>query len=255
MSIYRSEQFKGEGNPNFGKRYTCKKISDKVRQRWNNKEWVGKELYNRKVILKNNYKRRGKTHSDKTERETKNCLLCDTKFTARKKENKIFCSRKCVDISLIKKIYKMCEGCGKNIFVLPQVKHCSMKCYIINNIGCKRPETRKKMRISHIKRIERNGGISVGMGKYETEILDFIEKQLNIKLERQYRCIGYFIDGYNEEHNLVIEVDEKAHYKDSKLIEKDIIRQSEIQKELGCNFIRIKDDYIKIIRGENGIGI
>jgi hypothetical protein len=53
--------------------------------------------------------------------------------------------------------------------------------------------------------------------------------------------LGYYLDGYDKEKNVVIEIDEKHHFnKDGSLKNKDIIRQKEIEKLLGCNFIRIK---------------
>ena len=86
--------------------------------------------------------------------------------------------------------------------------------------------------------------MSVNTGKHETQIIDFVEKQLGIKFERNHKFYGYFIDGYNYEHKLAIEVDEKHHfYADGSRKKKDIERQSYLQNKLNCNFIRIKDGY------------
>jgi len=55
--------------------------------------------------------------------------------------------------------------------------------------------------------------------------------------------LGYWVDGYDEENNVVIEFDEIKHFhKNGKLKEKDINRQCEIMKFLKCKFIRIKYD-------------
>lgn len=55
----------------------------------------------------------------------------------------------------------------------------------------------------------------------------------------------YFLDGYDKDNNIVYEYDEKSHYdSNGNLKEKDIIRQNNIIKELGCKFIRIKEDEI-----------
>lgn len=53
--------------------------------------------------------------------------------------------------------------------------------------------------------------------------------------------LGYYLDGYDKEKNVVIEIDESHHFnKDGSLKKRDIIRQEKIEKLLGCKFIRIK---------------
>lgn len=55
---------------------------------------------------------------------------------------------------------------------------------------------------------------------------------------------GYFVDGYDKEKNIVFEYDEKQHYKDvykNILKQRDIDRQNEIIKELGCKFFRYNE--------------
>lgn len=50
--------------------------------------------------------------------------------------------------------------------------------------------------------------------------------------------LGYFLDAYDVEKNVVLEIDEPHHFKNGKLRKKDIIRQKEITNFLGCKFIR-----------------
>jgi len=52
--------------------------------------------------------------------------------------------------------------------------------------------------------------------------------------------LGYFVDGYDVDQNVVIEVDESHHYKNGELKKKDKGRQKEIVEYLGCKFIRIR---------------
>jgi hypothetical protein len=53
--------------------------------------------------------------------------------------------------------------------------------------------------------------------------------------------LGYWVDGYDKENNIVYEIDEKKHFdKDGNLKEKDIKRQKEIMRYLNCEFKRIK---------------
>ena len=62
--------------------------------------------------------------------------------------------------------------------------------------------------------------------------------------------LGYFVDGYDKEKNVVVEYYEKFHIKRNK---KDITRMNNIMNELGCDFhiIREWDDDIEIIKYEN----
>lgn len=55
--------------------------------------------------------------------------------------------------------------------------------------------------------------------------------------------LGYFLDAYDQEKNVVLEIDEKHHFdQNGKLRKKDLIRQKEIIDFLGCEFKRIKFD-------------
>ena len=51
--------------------------------------------------------------------------------------------------------------------------------------------------------------------------------------------LGYWVDGYDAQQNVVIEVDEPKHYCNGKLRPRDVRRQREIEKHLGCKFVRI----------------
>lgn len=101
------------------------------------------------------------------------------------------------------------------------------------------PEAIRKQRISLIKHIkEFRGNVRPNIGKHEKQLLDEFELSNNLKLIRQFyiKDLGYFIDGYYKELNLVVEIDEKP-----KIKERDIKREKEIKEELDCEFIRIKD--------------
>lgn len=53
--------------------------------------------------------------------------------------------------------------------------------------------------------------------------------------------LGYYLDGYDIDKNVAIEIDEQHHFtKTGELREKDIIRQRKIEQKLGCKFIRIR---------------
>jgi len=57
----------------------------------------------------------------------------------------------------------------------------------------------------------------------------------------EYQVLRYWVDGYDKEKNVVIEVDEPHHYdKEGNLKEKDVLRQKEITDFLSCKFIRLR---------------
>ena len=59
--------------------------------------------------------------------------------------------------------------------------------------------------------------------------------------EYHIKELGYWVDGYDSEKNVVIEVDEAHHFDvNGNLSEKDIRRQAEIEDFLQCKFIRLK---------------
>lgn len=98
-------------------------------------------------------------------------------------------------------------------------------------------ETKKKIRISTFEYVKRIRDILYPcIGHNEKQILDTFEKELNIKIIRQYKCEGYFIDGYIPEYNIAIEIDERP--KDTP---KDIERQKIIEQKLNYKFMRVKD--------------
>jgi len=79
------------------------------------------------------------------------------------------------------------------------------------------------------------------IGTDEKETLDKLEVKFKAKIFRQYQVKNFFLDGYIPELNLAIEIDESHHFNiDGNLYDYDIIRQTEIEKELNCQFLRVK---------------
>lgn len=120
----------------------------------------------------------------------------------------------------------------------------------------KRPEVRKKLRLNSINRLEENLSLYGKMivpffNKSACEYFDrlmienntFIQHALNVG-EYHIKELGYWVDGYDAENNIVYEWDERHHYDiNGNLLEKDVLRQLEIEKFLNCKFIRIKQEY------------
>ncbi len=109
---------------------------------------------------------------------------------------------------------------------------------VSHNKGKKMSDKQKrKIRISAFEYVKKIHNILWPcIGKNEKRILDKLEQELDVKIIRQYKCEGYFVDGYIEEINVVIEVDERPKIKD-----KDIERERIIKNKLNCKFVRIND--------------
>lgn len=86
------------------------------------------------------------------------------------------------------------------------------------------------------------GSVVYCIDRFETSFFKKLSDTLfamNIELDRQkVSCSKYRLDGYLPQYNIAIEYDELQHYvKPQK--SKDIKRQKAIEKELGCQFIRL----------------
>jgi len=116
-------------------------------------------------------------------------------------------------------------------------------------------ETKKRMRKSHIRRIE-NHKLNGNQLKpcYNPNSIPFIE-QYGKKHGYQFQHaenggefyikeLGYWVDGYDKEKNVVLEFDENYHIRQHK---KDSNRQKEIINHLGCRFIRLNENGEEIL--------
>lgn len=115
----------------------------------------------------------------------------------------------------------------------------------IKNIGIKKPcskEHRMNLRLATLRYIKKmKGRVFPRVGKNEFKIINGLEKEMGVKFIRQFEVGGYFVDGYCKELNLVVEVNELHHLSESKVKERDIIRQKFIEGILGCKFLIIND--------------
>lgn len=85
--------------------------------------------------------------------------------------------------------------------------------------------------------------INVVSTRKEIEFLDQLEESLkpfNIKGIKQYHILSYRIDYYIPSLNIAIEYDENEHK--NYTYEQHEGRQKEIEKVLGCRFIRVSDE-------------
>jgi len=151
------------------------------------------------------------------------------------------------DYSLVKynnsetKVKIICPEHG----VFEQIAYLHLKGY-----GCKNCAT-KNIRLKTLERIKNNlkNGYQIipNFNPKACEIFDKISEKKNIKIqhamnggEYYIKKLGYWVDGYDKENNVVYEFDEKYH--DSEIQkEKDLVREQEIINLLKCKFIRIKE--------------
>jgi hypothetical protein len=113
-------------------------------------------------------------------------------------------------------------------------------------------ESLRKMRLAAIERIsiaKFNGNqMMPNYNISSISILEEIAKEMGIT-DLQHaenggeffiKELGYFVDGYSKEKNVILEYDEPHHFNsDGSLKESDVIRQKEIEEYLKCEFIRI----------------
>ena len=108
-------------------------------------------------------------------------------------------------------------------------------------------ETRQKMREITINKLKKTNGECIPFYNPKACVLfERLNRKLYLNLQHaenggEFQIIGYFLDAYDRELNLAIEFDEK-HHKKGHQIEKDKIRQENIVKTLGCEFIRVTED-------------
>lgn len=119
-----------------------------------------------------------------------------------------------------------------------------------NNHEKKSTEHRRKIRLSCIKRIQEKLGKKRLAPRFSVRACDFIEKYGN---ENDYtfqhtlnggeyyiKELGYWIDGYDKNKNVVIEYDEYNHWHRNNQ-KRDEERRKEIVDFLKCKFILIKE--------------
>jgi len=122
----------------------------------------------------------------------------------------------------------------------------------INTDGYKHSDNAKKtMRKAAIKRIEEHcGQLTPSYNSRACQYFNQLMEQTGTYIQHAENGGEYFIpeliywlDGYDEENNIVYEWDERHHFNhDGTLKKRDVIRQKEIEEFLGCKFIRFNQN-------------
>lgn len=123
--------------------------------------------------------------------------------------------------------------------------------------GMKRLENRRKVRLTTIKNlIEKYGGITPSFNLKSIEYFDKLntENQWNLQHAKNggevyLKEIGFWLDAYDKDKNVVVEYDEKKHYTVSgELKVKDINRMNEIVNHLKCSFYRFNEKSNSLVK-------
>lgn len=110
--------------------------------------------------------------------------------------------------------------------------------------------TKQKMRKSACQYLLSKAANPCRYNKRSIPILEQIAKEHGWNIQHAenggefYTGIGYFVDAYDKEKNVVLEYDEPTHYTDIEnniLRKKDIIRQKEIIEHLHCEYWRYNE--------------
>lgn len=110
--------------------------------------------------------------------------------------------------------------------------------------------SKRKMRKSTCEYLRKNNATPCRYNKKSIAFFDALSKEKGWNLQHAenggefYTGIGYWVDAYDKERNIVVEYDESYHYDDIEnnvLREKDIKRQNEIIEHLHCEYWRYNE--------------
>jgi hypothetical protein len=191
----------------------------------------------------------------------KQCEKCSNEFKCYPSDNRRYCSRKCFET---RRLPTSCLECNNKFYIPGQVnqKYCSKECYYKNvkgtfvtshttNVGKKHSiKTKEKIAASH--RLIRSKWVKNWM-QFPMFNVEGCKKILEYGKKHGYEFqtainggeyfikeLGYWVDGYDIDGNVVVEYMEKHHNTPKHRI-KDKMRKERIIKYLNCEFIELWD--------------
>ena len=214
----------GDKNPFYGKKHSdevLSKLSETLKETYSDPTIRQKISVARKEYIKQNgVPFKGKTHSDETKQIMSELALERMKDPANRINKASFpignspWNKGTTGLYSSDTLRKMRLAAIERISIAKFNGNQMMPNYNISSISILE-EIAKEMGITDLQHAE-NGG-------------EFFIKEL-----------GYFVDGYSKEKNVILEYDEPHHFNsDGSLKESDVIRQKEIEEYLKCEFIRI----------------
>jgi len=112
-------------------------------------------------------------------------------------------------------------------------------------------ETKRKVRESILRRI-RKFGKSGNYNLFACKYFDKLNKENGWNLQHalnggEVECIGYSLDGYDKDKNIIVEYDE-MHHKKPCIQKRDEMRQNRLINHLNCQFYRYREWDNKLVR-------
>lgn len=115
-------------------------------------------------------------------------------------------------------------------------------------------ETKRKMRLAAIKRLQNRvtTGFRPNYNKRACDYFNDLMIKTNTHIihtenggEFHIPSLGYWVDGYDKQNNIVYEVYERRHFR-TRNVKKDMIRQLAIINELHCDFVIVREDELNV---------
>ena len=192
------------------------------------------------------------------------CRSCSQR-KAKPKQNKIYkrncpkCNRELVYKSYrgmwrANKFHVLCKSCihkGVNNYLYGKHLSDTHKENISkSNIGKKHTEEiKEKLRIFALQRIKKQGTI-ISFNPKACQFMDNFGRENGYNFRHalnggEVDIIGYYLDGYDKERNVIFEYDECEHEKTRQKM-KDLKRSERLINKLGCKIIRYSEKFNKL---------
>jgi hypothetical protein len=136
--------------------------------------------------------------------------------------------------------------CGKRLKFEPRTQQWSkLYCNVCRKTGTSKQHFKLKYgdeweSIWQARKINGNNG-AIMRGRNEETILNEVEEKNKISIDRNFRLLNFYPDGYCKETNTIYEIYEQYH-KSDKYLKRDDIRRRIIQNYLKCDFVIIWDN-------------
>jgi hypothetical protein len=180
---------------------------------------------------------------------------CWTTYNRQNRKNSLCRSCNQVDKKLIGPFFRVCPTCHKQIQckdnrAVTRATKANQQC-----LSC---SISKKNRFRHQRDRERYGTVVVPcFNRKACQYFDELNRKRGWHLIHamnggEQQILGYWLDAYDKERNVVVEYDESHHFtKTGSLRKKDVDRMNEICEHLHCDFWRYNEKTNTLQRYEN----
>lgn len=137
--------------------------------------------------------------------------------------------------------------CGRRLNWSTYCRECAPRDF---NVGRKStPEQRLRSRLGALNYLAKTKGqVIPRYNIHSISVIEELGRELGCNFlhaenggEYHIKELGYFLDGYDPDRNVVVEIYEKHHYdSEGNLRPRDVVREREIKSYLKCEFIQIR---------------